>query len=644
MHIASRFSSPSLAHSLIAVLLAAAVLCGVNEALAQGWILETADPSANIVGENSSIVLDPSGNPHVAYRDVTATDLRFSRKSAGVWTNEAVDASGNNTGLYTSVALDASGNTHVTYFDATPGDLRYARKVGNVWTIETADASANQVGLFTSLALDASGNPHVSYGDGSTTDLKYARKSGGVWTTEYADLSLSNNVSQYTSIAIDASGNPHVTYFDVTNTDLKYARKSGGIWTIEIADGSANAAGYYSSLELDASGNPHVSYLDGSNGDLKYARKSGGVWTIETADASANVVGAYSSLALDALGNPHVSYHDNTVTDLKYASKSGGVWTVERVDQGVQAGFHTSLALDALGNPHIGYQDQLNGDLKYAFIPSLIVGAPAGGVTWAVGSSQTISWSYTGGLGLDISDVFLSVDGGRTYDMIEDDVRDFSVTIRVPHSPTRFARIKVMQPSPFTVGRSDSFFTIDATISLAKFEATRTEAGTRLTWQTQPGPEADIRYRVERGIEGATFSTIAEGLDRVELIDPSSTSGSRYRLIAINGLGEEYALGETSVARALSADRDIIVYPNPASGPIEIVYRIPFDRSTELSIYDLSGRKVRTLVTGRQALGVQSTTWDRRDDAGNDVAAGIYFARLTSGDGFQATERVTIVR
>src|SRR5688572_8576469 len=109
MHTTARLSSPLLGLSLVAFMLASVTLCGVNEVLAQGWILETADPSSNIVGEYSSVVLDASGNPHVSYREVTATDLRYARKSGGVWTTETAEATGNNSGWYTSLALDASG-------------------------------------------------------------------------------------------------------------------------------------------------------------------------------------------------------------------------------------------------------------------------------------------------------------------------------------------------------------------------------------------------------------------------------------------------------------------------------------------------------------------------------------------------------
>jgi len=49
-------------------------------------------------------------------------------------------------------------------------------------------------------------------------------------------------------------------------------------------------------------------------------------------------------------------------------------------------------------------------------------------------------------------------------------------------------------------------------------------------------------------------------------------------------------------------------------------------------------------AASRQPVGVQSVTWDRRDGAGRDVAAGTYFARLTNGEAFRATERVTVIR
>jgi len=636
---------------------------------AQSFIIETADASANALGAYSSIVLDARGNPHVAYHDDTTDDLKFASKQGGAWTRETADGSPNNVGWYASLTLDALGNPHISYWDATSTELEYARRSGGVWVRETVDPSANNLGSHTSIAVDAAGNIHVSYLDVTVGDLKYARKSGGVWTLETAD-GTGAVTGYWSSLALDASGNPHVSYQDLTNFDLKYARKIGGVWSIETADASPNDVGYYTSLALDAQGNPHVSYQHRTTFDVKYARRTGGLWTIETADASANAVGEYSSLALDAAGNPHIAYEDLTSFDMKYARKNGGAWIVEAADGSAIVAAYPSITIDAAGNPHITYQDETNFDLKYAYIPSLIVSAPGGGATWAVGSEQTVSWSYTGGLGTDVSDLFLSLDGGRTFDLIRDDTRDFSATIRVPHAPTRFAQIKVVQSTPFIAGYSDSFFTIDASIALNKFEArvvadaeVVAEANAvRLTWETTPGPEADIRYRVERAgvVEtGAAFTPLHAGLlDANAYLDggigatSGVTGGGRYRLIAVNGLGEEYALGETVVAPSLAAGRDIAVSPNPApGGRARVQYRVPFDSRAgaasvpiDLAVFDVTGRRVTTLAAGAFETGVRSASWDGRDASGREVSAGTYFVRLAWAGSQPVSQRLVVVR
>ena len=74
--------------------------------------------------------------------------------------------------------------------------------------------------------------------------------------------------------------------------------------------------------------------------------------------------------------------------------------------------------------------------------------------------------------------------------------------------------------------------------------------------------------------------------------------------------------------------------PNPARGGTRLWYGVPADRAggmLDLAIYDLSGRRVRTLESGRAAPGRFSASWDLRDASGAPAHAGVYFACLSLG-------------
>jgi len=49
-----------------------------------------------------------------------------------------------------------------------------------------------------------------------------------------------------------------------------------------------------------------------------------------------------------------------------------------------------------------------------------------------------------------------------------------------------------------------------------------------------------------------------------------------------------------------------------------------------LELFDIAGRRVRTLAGGAMAPGPHSALWDGRDQHGQRVGAGVYFLRLTT--------------
>ncbi len=71
--------------------------------------------------------------------------------------------------------------------------------------------------------------------------------------------------------------------------------------------------------------------------------------------------------------------------------------------------------------------------------------------------------------------------------------------------------------------------------------------------------------------------------------------------------------------------------PNPFNPLTEIKFALPQTGHVDLAVYDLSGRRVRTLVSGTVSAGEQTITWNGRDEAGQTVPSGMYFYRLNTG-------------
>lgn len=83
--------------------------------------------------------------------------------------------------------------------------------------------------------------------------------------------------------------------------------------------------------------------------------------------------------------------------------------------------------------------------------------------------------------------------------------------------------------------------------------------------------------------------------------------------------------------------------PNPARAMASIELSNAVQQSVDLSLYDVTGRRVRQLRTGTLRSGIFRIPWDLRTDAGQSVPAGIYFVRLATRD-FQGVRRVVVIR
>lgn len=72
-------------------------------------------------------------------------------------------------------------------------------------------------------------------------------------------------------------------------------------------------------------------------------------------------------------------------------------------------------------------------------------------------------------------------------------------------------------------------------------------------------------------------------------------------------------------------------YPNPFNPNTTIKFAVPTTQFITINVYDLLGRKVKTLVNGVYEPGEYKVVWDGTDDFGKPVSSGIYLYQLRAG-------------
>ena len=83
-------------------------------------------------------------------------------------------------------------------------------------------------------------------------------------------------------------------------------------------------------------------------------------------------------------------------------------------------------------------------------------------------------------------------------------------------------------------------------------------------------------------------------------------------------------------------------YPNPFNPITTLRYELPENGLVNITIYDMVGRQVKTLVNQRQDAGYRSIIWDATNDNGKPVSAGIYLYQIQAGGNMQTKKMVLL--
>ena len=168
----------------------------------------------------TSVQIDSSGSPAVAYYNDRDQQLEISFFNDGNWLVEMFDNEGD-AGRFASLVFGPDGMPLVAYYVSegnNSGTVRHAWMDASGWQIENVGILQNlrmgHVGArkITSLAFDALGNLHLAYTD--RDQLIYAQKTEDGWVGQDVIEPGSRILGQLVELAIDADGNPHLTWFE----------------------------------------------------------------------------------------------------------------------------------------------------------------------------------------------------------------------------------------------------------------------------------------------------------------------------------------------------------------------------------------------------------------------------------------------
>jgi hypothetical protein len=183
--------------------------------------------------------------------------------------------------------------------------------------------------------------------------------------------------------------------------------------------------------------------------------------------------------------------------------------------------------------------------------------------------------------------------------------------------------------------------------------ARNTGGGNQLDWD--PSPEPDFQfynvYRDEMSgfIPGPT--SLVHSTATPSWFDPIAEPWRyHYKVSAVDYSGNESDASDPETVTGTPGNATQARFamhqnvPNPFNPSTEILFDVPRAGSrVTIAIYDVAGRRIRTLTSDVWTAGSHRVTWDGRDDGGAQVASGVYFYRMRAPS-FDTTRKLVLIR
>lgn len=217
-----------------------------------------------------------------------------------------------------------------------------------------------------------------------------------------------------------------------------------------------------------------------------------------------------------------------------------------------------------------------------------------------------------------------------------------------------FVRAMTASPGTFYDSAPDSGYSVDNLAPGAPASVTAEYQSDGVTLDWADAPEEDFQYfAIFRGLE-MDFETgpgtlVHQTSDSYWVDDFPDPWSQYYKIITVDYSGNEsadsapmWASGNAGNELPLQT-RLLAAVPNPFNPSTLISFELSAAGQVRLDIYDVMGRKVKSLIDEALGSGNHQVRWDGLDDSGRAVSAGVYLYHFEMGDQ-RATRRVVLVK
>jgi hypothetical protein len=218
---------------------------------------------------------------------------------------------------------------------------------------------------------------------------------------------------------------------------------------------------------------------------------------------------------------------------------------------------------------------------------------------------------------------------------------DFGVSSAGPAAPANSACGELVGARP--VGCSLTAVLVEA------FHASTTVTGVELSWGIfTDEPVAGFRLIREDIVAGSAIVLPPTGLlgpDARRYADTGVKPGTDYAYtLVVVGEDGDYVRSKTiQVSLPAAPFRLEQNVPNPFNPSTRIVFDLHEDGQTRLVVYDVTGRRIRTLMKGYLTAGAYGTNWNGRNDKDELVSAGVYYYRLRT-EAAAITKKMVLIK